>query len=458
MNFRPALVNLVSSSLVFASLVFTCNLPARAADLPSSIVGKNEWIYYRYEVADAADNAPIQTSIDLISKLNQILARNNVTLAVTMVPLKMRIYQEHLPPELKLTDYLQGNYDRIAKAMRAAGLQVIDLNTPFLKDPKRAGENPFFIRLDTHWAPSGAMLAAEAIRAELDANPALKKAYDATSAVNFGMAWAKKKNASKARDLVEQLPKGTPANFAPEQLLSFSITRNAGGKDNLVGDEAAPGIALVGSSYSDHWTGFTDALRFTLQRDLLDISVGADKGSWVGIETYLRDASFQTQKPKLLIWEMPERDLKALPNYPYRDARYLSDNTEWLLRAAAWAEGTCNPSPIKAKIGNASLAPSKEGDALEIEFDQPLGKLDYLSLQANTSGGRQLTLEASGGAAARKFSLPLVDDGADHAVKIPLLAAGGNGGYTRVKLLPGKAKQFSVKQVTVCRHADGLLK
>lgn len=426
-----------------------------AADLPTSIIGKNEWLYYRYEVADANDNANIQASIDLISKLNQILARNNVTLAITMVPLKMRIYPENLPPELKLTDYLQNNYERIAKAMRAANIPVIDLNTPFLKDPKRNGENPFYIRLDTHWAPSGAMLAAETIRAEIDANPQLKKPYAATAPVNFSMAWAKKKIVSKARDLVEQLPKGSPA-FGQEQLLTFSVTRSQTGKDNLVGDDAAPGIALLGSSYSDNWTGFAEALRFTLQRDLLDISVGADKGSWVGIETYLRDAAFQTQKPQLLIWELPERDLKALPNYQYRDARYLSDNTEWLLRVAAWAEGTCNPSPIKAKIGTASLAASKEGDALEIEFDQPLTKLDYLSLQANASGARQLTLEASGSVnnpAGRKFTLPLIDDGAEHAIKTPLAA-----GFNKVKLLPGKAKKFSVQQVQVCRHADSLLK
>ena len=444
---------------VFASLGLAtvcqfnpCSQLAFAADLPSSIIGKNEWLYYRYELAEAKDNANIQASIDLISKINQILARNNVTLAITMVPIKMRVYPENLPPELKPSDYLQSNYERIAKAMRAANLTVIDLNTPFLNDPKRNGENPFYIRLDTHWAPAGAMLAAEAIRAEIDANPALKKPYAATAPVNFSMAWAKKKIVSKARDLVDQLPKGSPT-FAPESLLTFSVSRGQSGKDSLVGDDAAPGIALLGSSYSDNWTGFAEALRFTLQRDLLDVSVGADKGSWVGIETYLRDAAFQTQKPQLLIWEMPERDMKALPNYQYRDARYLSDNTEWLLRAAAWAEGTCNPSPIKAKIGTTNLAPSKEGDALEIEFDQPLTKLDYLSLQANTSGARQLTLEASGSPGNRKFTLPLVDDGADHAIKTPLAA-----GFNKVKLMPGKAKKFSVQQVQVCRHADSLLK
>lgn len=450
MKFRFAFASL---GLVAISQLTPFCQSAWAADLPTSIIGKNEWLYYRYELAEPKDSANIQASIDLMTKLQQVLARNNVTLAITMVPIKMRVYQENLPPELKPTDYLKTNYERITKAMRAANLTVIDLNTPFLNDPKRNGENPFYIRLDTHWAPAGAMLAAEAIRAEIDANPVLKKPWAATPPVNFTMAWGKKKMASKARDLVDQLPKGSPATFAPESLLSFSVTRAPGGKDNLVSDDAAPGIVLVGSSYSDNWTGFAEALRFTLQRDLLDISVGADKGSWVGIETWLRDASFQTQKPQLVIWEMPERDLKALPNYPFRDARHISDNTEWLLRAAAWAEGTCNPSPIKAKIGNASLTSAKEGDALEIEFDQPLTQLDYLSLQANTSGARQLTLEASGNVAGRKFTLPLVDDGADHVLKTPLAA-----GFNKVKLMPGKAKKFSVQQVQVCRHADSLLK
>ena len=50
------------------------------------------------------------------------------------------------------------------------------------------------------------------------------------------------------------------------------------------------------------------------------------------MESYLRDDAFQNKPPKLLIWEMPERDMHAPPDYKYREARYVSSNADWLKR------------------------------------------------------------------------------------------------------------------------------
>ncbi len=449
---RPLLAMTLTGLFGYAS-------PALAADPVPGMVGKNDWLFYRYEIAEPKDSANTSASIDLIARLNQVLARHNVTLAVVMVPLKMRIYAEHLPADVTMSDYMRSNYERMNKALGAAQVSTIDLNSAFLQSPQRTGENPLFLRLDTHWAPTGALLAAETIRAGIDANPTLKTPFASVPEEKFSLVWGKKKTVTKSRDLVAQLPAGSPA-YAPEQLLPFSVTRAQPAKESLVGDDANPAIALVGSSYSDNWTGFTEALRFALQRDLLDVSVGAERGSWYGIESYLRDAAYQTQKPKLLIWEMPERDMKALPNYQYRDQRYISDNTEWLLRTAAWAEGShCQASPVKAKLTASTfdkVAPSKEGDAIEIEFDQPLDKLDYLSAQLVSNGSKLLTLEASG-ASVRKFTAPIADDNAPHVFKLPLTAANGPG-FTKVKLMPGKSRGFSIKEVRVCRLPESLLK
>lgn len=174
----------------------------------------------------------------------------------------------------------------------------------------------------------------------------------------FNMTWDKRRVNSKARDLVVQLPKGS-TTFAPEQIPQFSVTRAQPAAGSLLGDGADPVITLMGSSYSHSWTRFPEALRYTLQRDILAISVGAGQGTWAGMEAYLRDDAFQTNKPKLLIWEMPERDMHAPPDYKFRDARYRSDNTEWLLRAAAWAQSRCAPSPVAWR--QARLTTSRRG-------------------------------------------------------------------------------------------------
>jgi alginate O-acetyltransferase complex protein AlgJ len=95
------------------------------------------------------------------------------------------------------------------------------------------------------------------------------------------------------------------------------------------------GITVIGSSYTNKNTGYPDAIRFNLQRDLLDISIPVDQGPWVGMEAYLKDEAFKTNKPKLIIWEIPERELRSPPNAKFRDARYVIDNNEWLTRVTS---------------------------------------------------------------------------------------------------------------------------
>ena len=89
---------------------------------------------------------------------------------------------------------------------------------------------------------------------------------------------------------------------------------------------------MIGSSYTNKNSGFPDAIRYTLQRELLDISLPVDQGPWYGMDSYLRDEAFKTKKPKLIVWEIPEREFRSPPNNKYRDARYVIDNNEWLSR------------------------------------------------------------------------------------------------------------------------------
>lgn len=461
----------IANSILVALLAGSFGMTvAHAADPIPGIVGKSDWLFYRYEISDTVDIPTIDTSVGLISRFNKVLAANGVTMAVTMVPLKMRIYSEFVPDDIKINDTMRGNYERISKQMQAAQLQVLDLNKAFLNSPKRTSETPLFFRLDTHWAPAGALLAGETIKTEIDANPVLKKVYDEVPPENFKLVVGKRKINAKARDLVEQLPK-PPAVYAPEQTFAVDVSRATPAKEDLLGNAVVPAITLVGSSYSNTWTGFPDAVRYSLQRDILSISVGADQGSWVGMESYLRDDAFQTKPPKLMIWEMPERDMRAPPDYRFRDPRYLTDNTEWLLRVSAWVQSSCKPSTVTAKLGatglgaNAAFVKGEDvrtggvGDAdfIEINFDKPLDKLDYISARAITAGSKTVTLEASGaGVPARRFTVQVAGDDAAHALKVPLPSRAA--GYTKVKVFPGKSNSFAWQTLKVCRQPEDLLK
>jgi len=98
-------------------------------------VGKNDCLFYRPELTEAADAQSNVKSLDLIQRFGKVLAANGVILAVTIVPIKMRIYAENLPDDIKVNDYMAGNYERMSRILQAAQINVIDLNNAFLKSP-----------------------------------------------------------------------------------------------------------------------------------------------------------------------------------------------------------------------------------------------------------------------------------------------------------------------------------
>lgn len=307
--------------------------PVGAAEPPAGIVGKNEWLFYRYEFAEPEHVTEIKKSVELIRDFSKVLSEHGTQLVVVMVPLKMRIYAEHLPDDVKLSDTTKNQYTNTLELFKSNGVFTVDLNTAFLSSPLRASDTPLYFRLDTHWTPSGAMVAAEAVKAGLYANPATKSAMETMPAIAYTIKVAPRKRASKGRDLVTVLPPNSPT-FAPEMVAQVNVSPPQADKAPLIGDVPIPELAVVGSSYSRDWTGFVDAMRYVFQRDMVSFAVGADQGSWVGMETYLREDTYKRKHPKVLIWEMPERDMRAPPDYKFRESRYISNNAAWLTRVS----------------------------------------------------------------------------------------------------------------------------
>ncbi|WP_168224674.1 alginate O-acetyltransferase AlgX-related protein [Rhodoferax aquaticus] len=293
------------------------------------LFGKDEWLFTPYEFATPADAQDTSATLQLLQSANKLFERKGVALALVIVPSKIRIHADKLPVDKPLDAYTNEKYDNAVKALRSGGVNVVNLNEAFLKSPHRTSDTPLFLRLDTHWSPSGAMLAAETVRSLIDATPALKAALAATKEEQYALAWNARKINTRARDLVRYLPEGS-ANYAPEQVLPFKVSRVQASQADLLNGGENVGITVIGSSYTNKATGYPDGLRFTLQRDLLDISLPVDQGPWFGMESYLKDEAFKTRQPKLIIWEIPERELRSPPNNKFRDPRYIMDNAAWL--------------------------------------------------------------------------------------------------------------------------------
>lgn len=304
---------------------------AHAADAYPVLFGKDGWLFTPYEFATPTDAGDTQATIDLLVKTNKLFERKGIAMALVIVPSKVRINGPQLPDDRPLDAYTDGKYDSAVQKLRSGGVNVVNLNQAFMSSANRVGDNPIYLKQDTHWSPTGAMLAAETIKATIEAVPALKTAWAATVPVEYTLAWAKGPSLWRARDLVHYLPK-EQQTFAPERALAFKVTRTKPSSASLQGAGDPVGILVIGSSYSNPNTLYADAIRYQLQRDVLNISIPVDQGPWVGLEGYLGNDAYKTNPPKLVIWEIPERELRSPPNAKFRDVRYQSDNNAWLQR------------------------------------------------------------------------------------------------------------------------------
>jgi alginate O-acetyltransferase complex protein AlgJ len=253
----------------------------------------------------------------------------------------------------------------------------------------------------------------------------------------------------------------------------FEVVRGEPSGAGLLGDAPEHGITLMGSSYSAEWTQFPAALRSALQRDVFSLSITADQGQWAGMESYLRDDAFQTHRPALLIWEMPERDMKSPPAMPYREARYVMGNQEWLLRAAAWVQQECAASPATLAIEASGLAKgskpaqlasglrsgaSQANDFFELRFTPALERLDYLSARITSKGSTTWRMEASGpGAVTRRWTQTVAGDDAEHALKLPIAVGPEGQAFTRLKIFPGRTSGLAFQGASLCKQPASLL-
>lgn len=442
---------------------------ALAQNESATIVGNNDWLYFRWERIDPVNAAEVKTTTDMLQKVHRVFAENGIPVLFTLTPLKMQVYPEHLPAHFQIAPAMAGNYAQIVERLRTAGIPVVDQLTPFMATARARPEPLLFLRLDSHWTPSGALLAAQNIRDTIQKTPALRSVWESLPPVAFTLTHAPEPVVSKTTDLIPTLPRGTPPP-APEKIATFTVTRSGGGAAGELTGDAAPGITVIGSSFTHRVTQYPNALRHELQRELLDLSIPGRQGPWVGMEGYVGNAAFQLHPPRLIIWEIPERDTPNPPNSPWREAHYRRDNDEWLLQVASLIERRCPPSPVQVTIGEVRLpggdarradggiAPgnSQEDSYVELLFDKPLDRLDYLWADFAMKGSGRVRFEAvGGGGKVRRWSANVPEEG--QAIALKSHAPEAIRGYQKIRLYPGEGSAFRLGKPKLCRHSPSLL-
>ena len=315
-------------------------------------MGKNNWFFVRHELVFEVLDPQAQASFRLIEKLNRILERRGVALAVTIALSKMETYAEHLPDDSKVSACMRGFNDSARKSLQAHGVAVIDMKEPAAgSGPKRPGQPAFLSTrhsVDTRRRFCGGSNCASWHCRQ----PLLKKALAAVPVTEYKLTQMKMPSRqTNIRDITQFLPVGAPA-YPPEENRRTVVTRAKPADTSLLNAAPTGEVALIGSSSSGDWTSFPDAMRYALQCPVLNFSINADAGPWAVVRGYLADGAFQVGQPKLIIWELPERAIGLGSNYQFRLPRFKMSSADWLLQVAALVEPDCQALPMRVTTGS----------------------------------------------------------------------------------------------------------
>ncbi len=277
--------------------------------------GKDGWLFLTDELRfDAGGNAHLKARVELLGAAARGLDRQGVKLIVALVPDKARMYANKLPGR-HYPEYNSSRYQDALDALRKQGVSAVDLQQPLAQ---AAAQEQVYYRTDTHWNQAGAQIAAEAVARSVQQ---LGIALENTSFSSANSSAPVERSGDLIRLMgLEDMPPALgprPDMEAPVVTRQTSVDK-AGG---LFGDSVVP-VVLTGTSYSlrGNFHGF---LQQALSAKVLNAA--RDGGGFLQATTaYLTDDAFRTAKPKVLIWEVPERFLQSK----------LDDEPTWLQKVA----------------------------------------------------------------------------------------------------------------------------
>lgn len=263
-------------------------------------LGRDEWLFSVEELQFSPySQAHMTQRLDLASHLARQLASHQVNLLVLLVPDKARVHAE----QLSNGRYPAWNTDRYTQALmglQSRHIPVVNLLETFERS-KQA--KPLYYRTDTHWNQDGALLASQAVAAQM------RSAFAAPS-------WAQTRFVSESPpqpkervgDLLTMMSMAHVPNWLRPNpdMEPKAVTRKQEESSalGLFGDVNMP-VVLTGTSYSMR-ANFHGYLQAALETEVLNVA--KDGGGFLqSIQAYLSDDAFKSSPPKLLVWEIPER-------------------------------------------------------------------------------------------------------------------------------------------------------
>ncbi len=264
------------------------------------VVGEAGWLFSAEEydwTPESNDN--LLANLNYVGEVARELRQRGIALQIALLPEKADIYADHLLRPRPAAH--QGKYERIRAALLEIGATV-----PDIREPLRAASQakPVFFPTDTHWSVDGAGVVAAALAEDFPAR-------DMVASAEFQL----KPDAPIHHDgdLKRFIDLGLFGNLLPgtDEMVTPVVATAAGGSvDDFLGDSAeagAPGIALVGTSYSAAklWS-FESQLKGALGADIVNYAQEGH-GPFVPMRSFMDTLEAGEIEVKAVIWEIPVR-------------------------------------------------------------------------------------------------------------------------------------------------------
>lgn len=263
--------------------------------------GRDGWLFLADELRfEARGNTQLQVRAALLGSTARRLDQQGVKLVVALVPDKARVYSSKLAGR-HYPEYNSSRYQDALSALQIQGVTVVDLLQPLAL---AATQGDVYYRTDTHWNQNGAQVAAQTVAQEVKRiGLELEKTTFSSSRGN---------PVERSGDLIRLMGlEGAPKVLGPRPDVEALVVTRQTSADNAVGlfgDSLVP-VVLTGTSYSlrGNFHGF---LQQALSAKVLNAA--KDGGGFLQATTqYLNDEAFRSARPKVLVWEIPERFLPS---------------------------------------------------------------------------------------------------------------------------------------------------
>jgi len=280
--------------------------PAKAAIVNNAVIGSDGWLYAAWDEVRRADPGKMRQVVNVVHQAMAMMRGAGIQVAVSLTPIKARIYPEFLPADFRTVPDAERRYAMTMQELAKDGTLVPDLATAMASMKKAYPGQLLFLKADTHWTAIGAETCAielgKAIKAKIQLPPSPRPgvAFDQPALYTY-----------EQNDLAELLPGAQQEAYPPQQYWYRPV--KAAGQNALLEDDSAD-VVVIGNSYMQPKFGFANILSNTLNRPV-GLSWKIHRyGPYRTLLGYLESENFRRQRPKLIVWNFRESDLEFLPD------------------------------------------------------------------------------------------------------------------------------------------------